>query len=84
MLAKPDPFPAVPYQDARRLLKLRFGDTAVQWEEPFGPVVIRIARPARTPAVRSFTWQQAKYLALHPKVFRDVIRGRYPKDWPAA
>jgi hypothetical protein len=32
--------------------------------------------------LRRFTWRQAKYLAVNPKVGQEIMLGQYPKDWP--
>ena len=82
-MASFDPFPAVPFTEARTLLRLYFGEAAVQWDEPFGDVVILLRRPLGSPQPLHLTWGQAKYIALRPKAWFTIVAGIYPADWPA-
>ena len=80
MASSIDPFPAVSMTEAKRLLRRFLGRAAVLWEQPFGPVLIRVPLANGAIRIRRFTWQQAKYLAVHPE---SLIIGRYPVDWPS-
>ena len=82
-MGSPDPIPALAFPDARRLLQERFGESAVQWDDPFGTVTIRFPTMQGSRRLRRFTWRQAKYLAVNPKVAQEIMLGRYPKDWPS-
>jgi len=77
-----DPFPAFPFTKARAQLRLYFGEGAVQWDDPFGYVVIHLRGPAGPPRSLRLTPYQAKYLALYPKTWPAIARGMYPNDWP--
>lgn len=77
-----DPFPALAYLEALRLLQQCFGKEAVSWEQPFGSVIIRLPRIGGTSGLFRLTWQQAKYLAVYPAFFRTILLGKYPADWP--
>lgn len=77
-----DPFPALAYQDALHVLQECFGRDAVRWDKPFAAVIIRLPKVTGDSGLLRFTWQQAKYLAVHPALFRTIILRRYPVDWP--
>jgi len=81
-MGEADPFPAFAFTKARTQLRLYFGEAAVQWDEPFGDAVIHLQRPVGPPWSLRLTWRQAKYLALHPKTWTAIARGKYPNDWP--
>jgi len=82
-MGQSDPFPALPYQAARSLLEGHFGVTKIRWNEPFGPVIIFFPPVSGLKRSSSYSWQQAKYLALHPQAAYQVRLGQYPKDWPS-
>jgi len=82
MASSVDPFPAVSKDEAKRLLGRWFGNAAVRWEQPFGPVFIQIRSGTGAVHIRRFTWQQAKYLAIRPTAREALIAGHYPVDWP--
>ena len=77
-----DPFPAFPFTKARTQLRLYFGGAVVQWDDPFGYVEIHLRRLVGAPRSLRLTWYQAKYLALDPKAWTAIIRGKYPNHWP--
>jgi hypothetical protein len=81
-MASVDPFPAISRNEAKRLLCRFFGQDAVYWERPFGPVFIQVLTSEGAVHIRRFTWQQAKYLAAHPVRKDDIATGQYPLDWP--
>ena len=78
MASSIDPFPAISITEAKRLLRRFFG--AVWWEQPFGSVLIQVPAADGLIRIRRFTWQQAKYLAVHPE---PIVTGHYPVDWPS-
>ena len=81
-MGSPDPVPALAFQEARRLLQERFGERAVQWDDPFGTVTIRFPTMQGSRRLRRFTWRQAKYLAVNPEARQEIMLGRCPKDSP--
>ena len=70
--------------EALRILEDRYGIQNIEHHLSSGDVVIYLPQSESAEVLWPyvFTDRQAKYMAVHPILIEDILKNRFPHDWP--